>query len=232
MEKKRIVFFTGSGVSEESGIPTFRDAENGMWMNYNVDEVATLEGWQKNPSIVLDFHNKMRKDMEKYQPNDAHFLMAELEKWYDVEIVTQNIDSLHEKAGSSKVYHIHGFLDRAKDSITGEIIHKLYEGQDIKVGDTYNGNQMRYATVLFGDLLPMEEVGKSVKALQKADILVIVGTSLQVYPAASFINYFNGEKIYIIDPNEINLVESEERVFIREKAVNGMKVLADKLKCN
>lgn len=228
--KKKIVVFTGAGVSAESGIPTFRDSADSLWVKYNVDEVASISGWKKDREKVLDFHNEVRKEMKKCKPNEAHQIIAKLEEKFDVTIVTQNIDTLHEEGGSTNVLHIHGSIDKTKSSLTGLYFSDLENNQDIKIGDKCNkGSQLRHGTVLFGDPLPEDEVEKSIKAIMEADILIIIGTSLQVYPAAGFIAHFQGEKIYVIDPNEVYLAPAPNRTFIVESATKGMKWLYNKL---
>jgi NAD-dependent deacetylase len=228
--KKKIAVFTGAGISAESGIPTFRDKNDGLWTKFDVDLVANVAGWKKDRESVLDFHNQVRKQMKDCQPNDAHKLIAQLEEKYDVIIVTQNIDSLHEKGGSKKVLHIHGSIDKSKSSLTNEYFSDLAEDQDLKIGDKCDkGSQLRHGTVLFGDPLPHTEFVAAVKAIDEADILIVIGTSLQVYPAAGLIKYFQGEQIYVIDPNFVQLAPGEGRTFIVEKATVGMKFLFDKL---
>jgi NAD-dependent deacetylase len=228
--KKKIVVFTGAGVSAESGIPTFRDNENSLWNKYDVDLVASVQGWKKDREAVLNFHNEVRKQMKDCQPNEAHILIGRLEEKYDVVVVTQNIDKLHEKGGSTNVLHIHGSIDKAKSSLTNEYFCDLAEDQDLKIGDKCDkGAQLRHGTVLFGDPLPQKEFNDSTNAIADADILIIIGTTLQVYPAAGLIPYFRGEQIYVIDPNSILLAPAEGRTFITEPATKGMKYLYEKL---
>jgi NAD-dependent deacetylase len=168
--------------------------------------------------------------MKDCQPNDAHKLVAKLEEKYDVTVVTQNIDGLHEKGGSTKVFHIHGDINKAKSSLTNEYFCDLAEDQDLKIGDKCNkGSQLRHGTVLFGDMLPQKEFSAAKTAMEEADILIIIGTTLQVYPAAGLIADFKGEHIYVIDPNMVNLAPAEGRTFIVSTATAGMKHLYEKL---
>lgn len=241
--KKKIVVFTGAGISAESGIPTFRDGENSLWNKFNVEEVATMTGWKKDREKVNDFHNKVMAECLKCEPNDAHKELVRLEEKYDVSILTQNIDVLHEKAGSTNVIHIHGNISQSKSSLNTEKVYPL--NGEIKIGDKADdGSQLRHNTVLFGENLPKKEFEKATKAMEEADILIIIGTSLVVYPAAGLIENFNDirlvcstenkntyEKnpIYVIDPNPVQLAPSTGRIFIMEKATMGTKYLVDKL---
>lgn len=225
--KKKIVVFTGAGVSAESGIPTFRDSD-GLWNKHIADEVASLTGWRKDREKVLNFHNDFVKEFSKCEPNDAHKILAQLEEKYDVIVVTQNIDDLHEKGGSTNVIHIHGNIAESKSSANPDLTFPL-KG-DIKIGDKApDGSQLRHNTVLFEESLPTIEFKKAIKAIENADVLIIIGTSLQVYPAAGLVAYFQGEKIYVIDPNPVLLAPAEGREFITEPASKGVKYLFEKL---
>jgi NAD-dependent deacetylase len=184
-DKKHIVVLSGAGISAESGLKTFRDSD-GLWMGYDVYEVASPQGWQKNPQLVLDFYNARRRDVASALPNDAHKGLAELEKDFDVTIITQNIDDLHERAGSSKVLHLHGEIFKMR-SIADESRYYEIRG-DIKLGDiAEDGFQLRPYIVWFGEAVPMMENAMAV--VQNCDYFVVVGTSLQVYPAASLLYY-------------------------------------------
>ena len=228
--RKKIVVFTGAGVSAESGIPTFRDSEDSLWNKYDVDLVATISGWNKDKEAVLNFHNEVRRQMKGCQANEAHKIIAKLEEKYDVVVVTQNIDSLHEQGGSTKVLHIHGDINKAKSSLTNEYFCDLDEHQDLKIGDCCDkGSQLRHGTVLFGDALPQRVFNEAAYAIDEADILIIIGTSLQVHPAAGLIGRFEGEQIYVVDPGCVCLAPAEGRTFIIEKATVGMKYLFEKL---
>jgi len=225
--KKKIVVFTGAGISAESGIPTFRDNE-GLWNKHIADEVASMSGWKKDKEKVLKFHNEFAKEFSKCEPNDAHKTLAKLEERYDVTVVTQNIDNLHERGGSTNVIHVHGNIAESKSSMNPNKTYPL--SGDIKLGDKADDNsQLRHNTVLFGESLPTGEFKKAMKAMENADFLIIVGTSLVVFPAADLIKYFHGEQIYVIDPNNVNLAPAEGRTFIVDKATRGTKWLYDKL---
>ena len=183
--KKNIVVFTGAGMSAESGISTFRD-KNGLWENHDIMEVASPEGWRKNPKLVLEFYNQRRRQLQEVSPNKGHELLAELEAQFQLQIITQNVDNLHERAGSSQVLHLHGQLTKVR-SITDE--YTVYEHQgDLNWGDTdANGNQLRPHIVWFGEEVPALE--EAIVLTQQADLLLVIGTSLQVYPAASLLHY-------------------------------------------
>lgn len=194
---KKLVVLTGAGISAESGIKTFRDAD-GLWEGHDVIQVASPEGFAANPELVLDFYNQRRKQLLEVKPNKAHFSLVELEQFFDVEIITQNVDDLHERAGSTKVTHLHGELLKVRSTVDKSIV--LDWEKDLNLGDVCsNGNQLRPDIVWFGEMVPMLE--KAIEITQKAAILVIIGTSMQVYPAASLIDYIlPNTPIYFIDP--------------------------------
>lgn len=200
----RITFITGAGVSKESGVPTYRDSD-GLWLEYKVEEVSTLDAWVKDPQKVLDFHNMARRRLADIKPNAAHESIAKLAEEHDVWVVTQNIDDLHEQAGSERVLHLHGNIrwSRSSDAENGELFP--YD-EDINVGDCApDGEQLRPNVVLFGEGVP--KFGEATLKVQRADIVVVVGTSLQVYPAADLLEYVKtGAAIYIIDPDEYVLI--------------------------
>lgn len=221
---KNIVVLTGAGMSAESGIATFRDS-GGLWAQHRVEDVATPEGFRRNPQLVLEFYNKRRRESLSAKPNDGHLGLAEMEKEYNVRIITQNVDNLHEKAGSSSVIHLHGELMKARSSINPDKIYLLDPNNpDIKVGDMCeDGSPLRPHIVWFGEAVPMMEIAEEI--VRKADALVIIGTSLNVYPAAGLINYVQaGTPIYIIDPNEV-AVSREKINFIRKGASEGVAEL-------
>ena len=224
--KKKLVVLSGAGISAESGIKTFRDSD-GLWENYNVEEVATLDGWYRDPDLVTDFYNARRAELAKTGPNDAHKLVAALEKYYDVTVVTQNIDDLHERGGSTKVIHLHGELtkvcsDRGKRCVEDIGYAEFQYGE--KCAD---GGMKRPFIVWFGEEVPL--LADAAAEIEKADILVIIGTSLNVYPAAGLLYYAPMDcQIYLIDPKEVQPV-SRRVEFIREKATVGMKILREKL---
>lgn len=227
MQKETVVILSGAGVSAESGLSTFRDS-GGLWEKYPIEDVATPEAWQNNPEKVTEFYNMRRKQCYEAQPNKGHLAIAALEKQFNVIVVTQNIDDLHERAGSSAVIHLHGEINKVKSS--GPNQEKKYFDQpnwEVKLGDKCpDGYQLRPHVVWFGEAVPMLEEGA--KAVQQADIFIIVGTSLNVYPAASLIHYVQpGTKQFLIDPNEVAVPSSVE--VIRENATKGMVMLTEKL---
>jgi NAD-dependent deacetylase len=225
MNRKSIVVLTGAGISAESGIKTFRDS-NGLWEEYDVMTVASIEGWRKNPDLVQEFYNKRRHELETAEPNDAHKILARLETKFDVDIITQNVDNLHERGGSdrSKIIHLHGELTKARSSQNPSLIYDI-EYRAIKKGEkAEDGSVLRPHIVWFGEAVPMIE--PAVAKVQNADILIIIGTSLNVYPAAGLIEYApQNIPVYIIDPNEVNYNGRRKITFIKEKASAGMKRL-------
>ena len=220
---------TGAGMSAESGIATFRGA-GGLWNNERVEDVATPEAFHRNPQKVLDFYNYRRKELFKVEPNDGHRILAKLEDKFDVRIITQNVDNLHERAGSSNVLHLHGELMKARSTDGSDEVYELYkENSEIHVGDKCpNGYQLRPHIVWFGEAVP--EIENAVIEVEQADILLIIGTSLQVYPAAGLINYApNNVPIYLIDPNEVSLHNNRVTV-IQKGASEGMREFVDRMK--
>ena len=220
---QKLVVLTGAGVSAESGIRTFRDS-NGLWENHDIMEVASPEGWRKNRQLVLDFYNQRRKQARECQPNEAHLLLAKLEDHFDVQIITQNVDDLHERAGSSKVLHLHGELSKAQSSLDPNLIYPL-EHWELKAGDKCEkGSQLRPFIVWFGEAVPM--MIPAMEIASAADIFLILGTSMQVYPAASLIDYVPQlAKKFLIDPQVPEIRLRNDIHFIREKATVGMKIL-------
>ncbi len=220
--KKHIVVLSGAGISAESGLKTFRD-DDGLWNGYNVYEVASPEGWYKNPQLVLDFYNARRKDVAAAQPNAAHIGLAALEEDFDVTIITQNIDDLHERAGSTRVLHLHGEIFKMRSIMDEEAFYEIRE--DINLGDkATDGAQLRPHIVWFGEAVPMMEQAAAV--LHDCDYFVVVGTSLQVYPAASLL-YFAPEAVpkFIID-KKIPFTEKQANVQVIEMpATEGVKEL-------
>ncbi len=195
---KRLVILTGAGMSAESGIRTFRDS-NGLWEEYDVMEVASIDGWHKNPELILRFYNERRKQMFSCEPNKGHLLLAELEKHFEVRIITQNIDNLHEKAGSSHVLHLHGELTKARSSIDPSLVYTI-GNKEIHLGEKCaKGSQLRPHIVWFGEAVPAMD--EAIPLVESADILCVIGTSLNVYPAAGLLNYASaGCPIFLIDP--------------------------------
>lgn len=221
MERKKIVVLSGAGMSAESGIRTFRDM-GGLWEEYDVMEVASPEAWHRNPQLVMKFYNERRKQLYNCEPNMGHRILAEMEKDFDIHIVTQNVDDLHERAGSSKVLHLHGELKMARSTRNPELIYHI-DGWELKMGDTCElGSQLRPHIVWFGEEVPM--MAEAADLARTADIFLVIGTSLNVYPAAGLISYVPpAAKVYIIDPNEVNPVSRKNITFIREKASTGME---------
>lgn len=224
--KKHIVVLTGAGISAESGIKTFRDAD-GLWEGHDVMEVASPEGFARNPELVLNFYNERRKQLKDVEPNQAHKDLAMLEKNYKVTIITQNVDDLHERAGSTDVLHLHGELRKIRS--TGNYNNIKTWAEDINLGDTCNkGYQWRPHIVWFGEDVP--EIETAVKICYTADILIIIGTSMQVYPAASLINYVQPNTIiYYIDPKPA-INPSKKVNIIAKSATEGIKALIASLK--
>lgn len=230
MNFKQIVVFSGAGMSAESGIQTFRDS-NGLWEQYAIEEVATPQAWQNDPDLVTSFYNARRKNIIDAKPNKAHQLIAELEQNFAVQIVTQNIDDLHEKAGSSNVLHLHGNIMLAKSSGPNPD-KKFYpiEGWELTKNDfCKDGYRLRPHVVWFGESVPAYD--DAINVLYRADILVVIGTSLQVYPAAGLIHYAsNAEHKFIIDPNVNELNVPEGFIKINLGAEEGMRVIVEELK--
>lgn len=218
---KNIVVLSGAGISAESGIPTFRDS-NGLWEGYDVMEVATPEGWAKNPALVLDFYNQRRKKALEVKPNRGHEILAELEKYFDVTIVTQNVDNLHERAGSRHVIHLHGSLFESRSTAYESLVYPI-EGWELKIGQCCEkGSQLRPNIVWFGEMVPMMEV--AARCASKADIFIIVGTSMVVYPAAGLIQYVPYDTMkYIVDPKRPDVGNVPFTKFIEDKASTGME---------
>ncbi len=223
--KKHIVILTGAGMSAESGIKTFRDAD-GLWEGHDVMEVATPEGFEANPELVLDFYNQRRRQLFEVKPNSAHFNLAELEKQYDVTIITQNVDDLHKRAGSKKVIHLHGELLKVRSTYDEHDIQSWKT--DLVLGDTCKkGYQLRPHIVWFGEDVPIIE--KAVSICETADILIIIGTSMQVYPAASLMHYVpENTPTYLIDPKP-NIESKKNLTVIAETATIGIKKIIELL---
>lgn len=206
--KKKLVVLTGAGISAESGISTFRDS-GGLWEKYSVDDVCTPDGYRRNPRLVIDFYNARRKQLLSVQPNHAHIALAELESMFNVTVITQNVDNLHERAGSSHIIHLHGELEKVTSSINpndSRQIRKLsHENYEIHIGDkASDGSQLRPYIVWFGE--PVPNIGIAADYVSEADILLIIGTSLNVYPAAGLLNYApDSALVYLIDPAPVQI---------------------------
>ncbi len=222
---KKLVVLTGAGISAESGLKTFRDM-GGLWENYDVMEVASIEGWNKDPELILKFYNDRRKQLLTAEPNDAHRGLVELEKYFDVEIITQNIDDLHERAGSKNVLHLHGELRKSQSTADSSLVYDI-EGWELNMGDKCEkGSQLRPFVVWFGE--PVMEMGKAARKASEADIFAVIGTSLNVYPAAGLVDYVPYDKpIYLIDPLDVNIPVSRKVTVIKDKAVTGVKKLIE-----
>jgi NAD-dependent deacetylase len=225
--KKKLVVFSGAGISQESGIRTFRDM-GGLWEEYDITEVATPEAWAKNPTLVMKFYNDRRKQLYECEPNAGHRGLVDLEQDFEVQIITQNVDDLHERAGSSSVLHLHGELKKARSSVDESLIYDI-EGWELKFGQKCaKGSQLRPFIVWFGEAVPAMD--EAISIVQQADILVVIGTSLNVYPAAGLINYTRkAVPIFVIDPERPS-VYTRDMVFIQEKAGKGVEILKEKLK--
>jgi NAD-dependent deacetylase len=218
---KNLVVLSGAGISAESGIKTFRDM-GGLWEEYDVSEVATIAAWERNRELVLRFYNERRKDLLKAKPNAAHLALADLESEFDVEIITQNVDDLHERAGSTKILHLHGELRKARCTVHEDDIVEL-EGWQLNEGDLSKaGHQLRPHIVWFGELVPA--IQQAIPIVHAADILLIIGTSLNVYPAAGLMNYAStGTPVYVIDPGEPEGIGFLDVTFINKSATEGIK---------
>ena len=224
---KNLIILTGSGISAESGIKTFRDS-GGLWEEHRVEDVASIEGWYRNPKLMLDFYNQRRAQLLTAEPNAAHFGLAELEAEFEVKIITQNVDNLHERAGSSHVLHLHGELTKACSSRDKSHVKDIGYGA-IQMGDKAgDGSQLRPYIVWFGEEVPTMDTAMAWAS--EAEIFVIIGTSLQVYPAAGLVDFVpRGCPIYVIDPNEVGRSLRKDCVVIRENAVEGVQQLRKKL---
>lgn len=225
-KRKKLVVLTGAGISAESGLRTFRDM-NGLWEEYNVEDVASPEGWHRNPEMVLRFYNERRQQLKMAEPNSGHTGLVDLEKYFDITIITQNVDNLHERAGSSNVVHLHGMLNEVRSSINEHLIYTV-DG-DVNLGDKCEmGSQLRPNIVWFGEAVPAMEQAIDIAA--EADIFAVVGTSLNVYPAASLYRYIpKSTLIYVIDPNDDVTVSAlgNKVVYINEKASVGVAKLKE-----
>ena len=222
---QKLVILTGAGMSQESGIRTFRDSD-GLWEEYRVEEVATPEAWHKNPELVQRFYNERRKQLLNSEPNAGHIGIAELEKHFDVSIITQNIDDLHERAGSTNVIHLHGELKKARSSVDPSLIYDI-DGWELKMGQKcQKGSQLRPHIVWFGEAVPA--IAEAIPLVEQADIFVVIGTSLNVYPAAGLIHYAKqGIPIFLIDPKPVYTPIKVN--VIQEKAGKGVEILTNEL---
>ena len=226
---KKIVVFTGAGVSADSGLATFRDAD-GLWANYRIEDVCTPEALARNRALVIEFYNLRRKELLKTKPNAAHEAIAELEQWFDVEVVTQNVDNLHEQAGSSRVTHLHGELMKLRSQSNPSLIQPI-EGWEQKLDDrAEDGSLLRPHIVFFGESVPMFD--RATEIAREADVMVVVGTSLAVYPAAMLVRYARaGVPIYVVDPGEPDTsMIRNPLTHIKERGATGVPKLVEMLK--
>ena len=225
---KKVVVLTGAGISAESGLKTFRDS-NGLWENHKIEDVATPQAWKANPEIVLEFYNQRRLQASKAQPNEAHVSLVVLEKYFNVTIVTQNVDDLHERAGSSNVIHLHGELKKARSSKNASLVYQINKKR-IEIGDLCEeGNQLRPHIVWFGEEVPM--IQKVIPYFQFAEIVIVVGTSLSVYPASGLVDYVSSNAdCYYIDPNAKENMNNINFKIIPQNAERGVKNLVADLK--
>jgi NAD-dependent deacetylase len=224
---KKLVILTGAGMSSESGIRTFREA-GGLWEEYDVTEVASPMGWWKNRDLVLRFYNERRAQLAGCKPNEGHIGVAALEKYFDVQVITQNIDNLHEQAGSTKVLHLHGELTKARSTVDPSLIYDIGY-KEINPGDKCEkGSQLRPHIVWFGEAVPMMD--EAIKITKTADIFVVIGSSLNVYPAAGLIEYApRNASMWLIDPNEVVIPANRKVEIIKAKASEGVIILSHKL---
>lgn len=222
---KKIVILTGAGISAESGIATFRDA-NGLWEGHDVMEVASPQGWQKDKELVLDFYNQRRKNAKDVKPNEGHLALVELEKHFEVDIVTQNVDNLHERAGSTRITHLHGEIFKSRSTVDPSLIYDM-DGWELNVGDKCEkGSQLRPHIVWFGESVPLIEMAATLSS--QADIFIVIGTSLMVYPASGLLDFVpEGNPIYVIDPNVIPT--SKDIIKFSEKASTGVPKVVKEL---
>jgi len=225
--KKKLVVFTGAGMSAESGIKTFRDS-GGLWEEFRIEDVATPEAWLKNPTLVLDFYNQRRQQIIQAEPNEGHRIISSWQKHFDVQVITQNIDDLHEKAGSKNVLHLHGEIMKSRSSSDERLIYQIKNGK-IELGEKCEkGSQLRPFIVWFGEMVPKIEEAGEITA--RADIFVTVGTSLAVYPAAGLVDAAPASiPKYLVDPGVFNIGYIENLLHIQEKASTGLKTLEKKL---
>ena len=228
MSKKQVVVFTGAGISAESGINTFRDA-GGLWENYKIEDVATPEAWKKNQELVNEFYNARRKQVIAASPNKAHYFIADLESKFNVNVVTQNVDDFHERAGSKNVLHLHGEIMKVRSEIDPDLIYPV-TNWELKIGDLCEkGSQLRPHIVWFGELVPLMDQANYLAA--QADFFIVIGTSLNVYPAAGILNFVSQEvPKWLIDPNDFQLDYIKYLNHIKSTAVDGLNQLNEQLK--
>ncbi len=224
---QKIIILSGAGISAESGLKTFRD-QNGLWKNHRIEEVASPTAWEKNPEIVLEFYNQRRKQLFEVKPNIAHYALVKLEDKFDVQVITQNVDDLHERAGSTKVLHLHGELKKARSTVDQNLIYQM-DDWELKWGDhCEKGSQLRPHIVWFGE--PVSNIAIASKLVAQADILMVIGTSLGVYPAAGLINLAKQEsKKYLIDPHASENHNLKHLTILRKTAGKGVPEVVSEL---
>lgn len=225
--KKKVIVLTGAGISAESGIKTFRDSD-GLWEEYRIEDVATYDAWLRNPALVLEFYNRRRTQLASVLPNRAHHALVMLEQKYNVRIITQNVDDLHERAGSSCILHLHGELTKVRSTANPELVTDIGYSE-IGQGDKCSlGSQLRPHIVWFGEAVPL--IQEASELTMQADILLVIGTSLAVYPAAGLVNYVPANcRIFLVDPGDLQVQWIKNLEFIREKAGTGVPALVDRL---
>lgn len=225
--KKHLVIFSGAGVSADSGVSTFRDSD-GLWENHRLEDVCTADAWVRNPKLVLEFYNARRKQLFEVEPNNAHDWIAKAEEYFNVTVITQNVDNLHERAGSKNVIHLHGELVKCRSSVDVGLIYDV-DGWEMKMEEVCEkGSQLRPHIVFFGENVPMYD--KALEIIASAEIVLIVGTSLQVYPAAGLIHYTpQNTPIYIVDPKIDNISTKNPIFYERAKAKDGVEKVIRKL---
>lgn len=227
MIRRKLVVLTGAGISAESGLRTFRDM-GGLWEEYDIMEVASYEGWEQNPELVLKFYNDRRKQLKDVEPNQGHLALGLAEKYFDIHIITQNVDNLHERAGSTKILHLHGELTKVESSIDSTLIHDIGYA-DLNLGDKCaKGSQLRPHIVWFGEAVPA--MVEAIRITRQAEIFAVVGTSLNVYPAAGLLGYAPlSVPIYLIDPNEVTVQTRHKVNYIQENASVGVTQMLEML---
>jgi len=223
MEKKTLVILTGAGMSAESGLSTFRDS-GGLWDKYRIEDVATPEAFEANPQLVFDFYNARRKQLDEVQPNEGHLTLARLQKWFNVQVITQNVDNLHERAGTKNILHLHGELTKARSTKFPNLIYDIGT-KSLQLGDVCEkGAQLRPHIVWFGEAVPA--IDRAVEIAAKADIFVVIGTSLNVYPAAGLIMYARHDAPkFLIDPNDVEIPTGLNFTVIKKSAGKGLQEL-------
>ena len=228
MDKRHLVVLSGAGVSADSGLETFRDSD-GLWAKYRIEDVCTPEALERNPALVLDFYNQRRRQLKEVEPNAGHYAVSKLEEFFDVDVITQNVDNLHERAGSTKVLHLHGELTKCVSMGDSSYIRTIDE--DLHVGDLCpKGGQLRPYIVFFGEPVPMIE--RAIDIISTADLVIVAGTSLAVYPAASLVRYAqDSAAMFVIDPSAVE-VRGRSVTYIRERFSAGMPCLLEELKRN